>query len=38
MRNSEKLGSYKIIGFVDKHMKRMINMFFLRRKLKNIKL
>ena len=37
MRNSEKLGSYKIIGFADKHMKRMINMFF-KKKIKKYKI
>ncbi len=38
MRYSEKLGSYKVIGFADKHMKRMINMFFFKKKIKKYKI
>ncbi len=38
MRHSEKLGKYKIIGFADKHMKRMINMFFFKKKIKKYKI
>ncbi len=38
MRNSHKLGKYKIIGFADKHMKRMINMFFFKQKIKRYKI
>ena len=37
MRDSKKLGKYKIIGFADKHMKRMVNMFFFKNRIKNYK-
>ncbi len=33
MRESKKCGKYKIIGFADKHFKRMKNMFFFKRKI-----
>ena len=34
MRFSDKRGKYKIISFADKHLKRMVNMFLLKRKIK----
>ena len=38
MRNSKKKGKYKIIGFADKHFKRMKNMFFFKRKVQKYKI
>ena len=38
MRDSCKTGNYKIIGFADKHFKRMKNMFFFKRKIQKYKI
>ena len=38
MKDSKKMGKYKIIGFADKHFKRMKNMFFFKRKIQKYKI
>ena len=38
MKDSKKIGKYKIIGFADKHFKRMKNMFFFKRKIQKYKI